>query len=462
MTGERRVVITGLGLATPIGIGVESVWDALINKRCGLRRIEAFDASGLCSSFGGEVPDFSMTDFVPKSYRKSTKVMARDIQLAVVAAYEAVKDAGLRTKCLIDRGEAEGPPNVDSTRFGANIGAGCICADLHELAGALAASVDAEGRFDLAAWGREGMNNLTPLWLLKFLPNMLACHVTIVHDAQAPSNTITCGEASSHLAIGEAFRTVARGEVDVCICGGAESKINPMGLARQQLLGRLITGSDGDPARACRPFAAERNGMVPSEGGGLIILEALEHAQARGARIYGEVTGFGASANTHDWRTPDPTGRGIALAVNNALADAALQPGDVGLIAAFGCGAIEHDASELAALNAVFGKNLNRIPAMAVKGSIGNNGAGSGAIDLALAVKAMQHNTVPPSLNTDRPDPACPLRLHPDAPVDAPIRCVLSVAYALGGGQNAALVVRRYDGQAERRTAGNEEIGNRQ
>jgi 3-oxoacyl-[acyl-carrier-protein] synthase II len=444
MNDERRVVITGLGLATPIGIGVESVWDALINRTSGLRPIEAFDASGLVCSVGGEVPPFKMTDYVPKSYRKNTKVMARDIELAVVAAYEAVKDAGLQTKCLVERNQAD-RVNVDSTRFGANIGAGLICADLHELAGALASATDEDGRFSLARWGNEGMDNLTPLWLLKFLPNMLACHVTIVHDAQAPSNTITCGEASSHLAIGEGYRTVARGDADVCICGGAESKMNPMGVARQQLLGRLPRDSNDNPARACRPFAADRRGMVPSEGAGLIILEALDHARKRGARVYAEVVGFGASANTHDWRTPDPTGAGIALAMRKALDDADSGPGDIGLIAAFGSGTVEHDASEMAAMDAVFGQALPDIPAMAIKGSIGTNGAGSGAIDLALAVKALSQNTVPPSLNTESPDQACRLKLNSTDPYDAPIQRLLSVAYALGGGQNAALVIQRYE-----------------
>ncbi|MCP4245482.1 MAG: beta-ketoacyl-[acyl-carrier-protein] synthase family protein [bacterium] len=444
MTGERRVVITGLGVVTPIGIGIEAVWEALINRACGVRRLESFDAAGLACRIGAEVPQFKVTDYVPRSYRKSVKVMARDIQLAVAAAYEAVKDAGLNTKCLIDRGEAKGPPNLDLTRFGANIGAGLICADLHELAGALATATDGGGEFSYQRWGDEGMGNLTPLWLLKFLPNMLACHVTIVHDAQAPSNTITCGEASSHLAIGEAFRTVARGDVDVCFCGGAESKTNPMGVVRPQLLGRLVTDCNDVPESACRPFGADRGGAVPGEGGGLLILESLDHAKKRGARIYGEVVGFGASANTNDWGTPDPEGAGLALAMRKALDDAAIGPEDIDLIGAFGSGTVEHDASELAAMNSVFGDRLEQVPAVAIKGSVGTNGAGSGAIDLAVAIKAMQHNSVPPCLNTDPPDDACRFRLNARDPVDAPIQRICSVGYALGGGQNAALIVRRY------------------
>ena len=445
MNDPRRVVITGLGLATPIGIGVEAVWEAALNATSGIGPIQAFDASGLGCSVGGEVPPFKMTDFVPKSYRKSTKVMARDIMIAVVAAYHAVKDAGLKTKCLIDRGEVEAPPNLDATRFGANIGAGSICADLRELAGALATAVDDDRNFSLAQWGSEGMGNLTPLWLLKFLPNMLACHVTIVHDAQAPSNTITCGEASSHLAIGEGFRTVARGDADICICGGAESKTNPMGAIRPYLLDRLVPDGRFEPARTCRPFSTDQPGAVPAEGGGLIILEDAQHAQARGARIYAEVAGFGASANTHDWRTPDPQGTGIGMAVQKALDDAAVTPDDIDLISTFGSGIADYDASEVAALKNIFGGRLAQIPALAGKGAVGINGAGNGAIDIALAAKAVQHNTVPPSVNTDRLDPACPLKIDPAEPYDASLGYVVSLAYALCGGQNAALVLKRYE-----------------
>ncbi|MFQ5590870.1 MAG: beta-ketoacyl synthase N-terminal-like domain-containing protein, partial [Phycisphaerae bacterium] len=277
MRAERRVVVTGVGVATPVGLGIEATWEALIAKECGVRRISSFDPSGFATQIAGELPPFKLGDYIPKYYRKSAKVMARDIMIAVVCSYHAVRDAGLATKCIVDRGECAGPPNVDSTRFGANIGAGLICADLHELAGALNTAVDEGGSFSLQRWGLSGMENLTPLWLLKFLPNMLACHVTIVHDAQAPSNTITCGEASSHLAIGEALRTIARGAADVCICGGAESKVNPMAIARPHLWGRLNHLSNERPDQGCRPFSADSGGGVTGEGGGLVILEDLEH-----------------------------------------------------------------------------------------------------------------------------------------------------------------------------------------
>jgi 3-oxoacyl-[acyl-carrier-protein] synthase II len=444
MHDERRVVITGCGVATPFGIGVDSLWDGLVSQKSGIAPIKAFDPGGLRTRLGAQVPEYKMGDYVPKAYRKSTKVMARDIELAVVCALEAARNAKLVTKCLIAREEAAGEPTVDSTRFGANIGAGLICADLQELAGALQTSGDHQtGAFDMQKWGAEGMEQLTPLWLLKFLPNMLGCHVTIVHDAQAPSNTITCGEASSHLAVGEAFRTIARGSADVCICGGAESKVNPMGVMRQQLIGRLVTGGDDDPATACRPFDASADGMVAGESGGLLILEELKFAKARGARILAEVAGFGAGTSIASWHEPEADGGGLSLAVENALRDAGLKAGQVDLICTFGTGINAYDAAELAALRRVFNGRRD-VPAMALKGALGSGGAGAGSVDLAATVMALHHNTLPPSANTQGSDTGGLLRFAHNGPVDMKINCAVSVGYALSGSQNAAIVVRRY------------------
>ncbi len=446
---KNRVVITGLGVVSPLGVGISETFDGLVEKRCGIDRIQAFDPSRFSSQIAGEVKQGKVADCVPKGYRKAAKVMARDIELAVIAAYHATKDAGIKTKCLVDRGEAEGGVDVDSTRFGANIGAGLICADLTELAGALASAAERpdapqDRGFTLNKWGTEGMNNLTPLWLLKFLPNMLACHVTIVHDCQAPSNTITCGEASSHLAIGEAFRTIERGAADICICGGAESKINPMGLLRQSLLNRLVTDCNDRPADACRPFDAARKGTVISEGGGLLILEELERAKRRGAKIYAELVGFGAAVNAKHWLEPQADGRAVHLAMNKALADSGLSPSAVGLVNASGVGTVANDASEAAGIRSTLGDAAATVPVLATKGSLGNNGAGSGAIDLAVTIMALHRGIIPPSFNTEKVDPACGLNVVRGDPTDCRAEVALSVAGALSGGQTAALVVRRY------------------
>lgn len=442
---KRRVVVTGLGPVTPIGVGATDFWNALLEGRSGIRRVRSFDPSRFRSQVGGEIDGLNIGDAVPKGYRKASKIMARDIVLAVIGAYQATRDAGIFTKCHVERGEAPAP-NINSTRFGANIGAGLICADLPELAEALASSA-VDGVFSHAKWGSEGMNNLTPLWLLKFLPNMLACHATIVHDAQGPSNTITCAEASSHLAIGEAFRTIERGTADVCMCGGAESKINPMALLRQSL-GERLTHQNETPEAACRPFGASRDGTAVSEGGGLVILEELEHARKRGARIYAEVVGFGASNDAckpvHPTQ-PSADGRGVAVAAEKALRDAGLTGAQLDLVGAFAPGLKAHDAAEAAGIRRVLGARVGETPVLSIKGGLGNNGAGSGAIDFIATVLALQHNTVPGAINSDPLDAACGLRVNSGSkPIDARIDTALSLAYALGGGQNAALVIKKY------------------
>ncbi len=443
MSTERRVVITGLGPTSALGIGVGRFWDALMERRNAVRPIDIFDASTIPAHIAAQLPEFKLADFIPKTYRKSVKLMSRDIMIAVVASYEAAKDAALPTRCLVDRSEV-GANGIDPTRLGVNIGAGLICPDLTELGAAFVTTVGDDGRFDLAKWGSEGMSNLTPLWLLKFLPNMLACHVTIIHDTQAMSNTITCGEASSHLAIGEAFRNIARGAMDVCICGGAESKVNPMNVARPTLMGRLVLDGDADPPGACRPFAANRRGTVVAEGGGLVVLESLDHARDRGARIYAEVAGFGASSNTHSWDRPDPRGVPIALAVGNALADASITSADVDLVTTAGYATEEHDASEMRGWKRVFGDGLSDVSALAIKGGLGNSGAGSGALDVCATVLALHYNTVPPSLNTEPPDPECEFQFAGPDPKDRRIDAAVTLGYALGGGQHAALVIKKY------------------
>lgn len=438
-------MITGLGPVTPLGVGVTNFWNALLEGRSAVRRIQAFDSAPFESQVGSEIDGLKLADFVPKAARKTERIMARDIVLAVAAAHQAMTDAGIQSKCLIDRGDAAGPANVDSTRIGANIGAGLICADLPELAGALATAVE-NGEFSLARWGTVGMENLTPLWLLKFLPNMLACHVTILHDCQGPSNTITCGEASSHLAIGEAFRIIERGTADVCICGGAESKANPMALLRQSIGDRLSKANDA-PATACRPFAASRDGTVTSEGGGLVILESLEHAQARGARIYAEVVGFGAGNDAikpvHP-AAPRDDGSGMLLAIGKALRDADVEARQVDLFGSAACGLQSHDAIEATAIRSLLRERAASVPVLNVKGGLGNNGAGAGAIDFIATVLAMYNNTVPAAINSDPLDAKAGIRVVTGKPIDAKVDVAVSLSYALGGGQNAALVIRRF------------------
>jgi 3-oxoacyl-[acyl-carrier-protein] synthase II len=434
----NRVVITGIGVISSLGVGTQAFWDGLLAGKSGLRRIEQFDPAGFACQIAGEVPSYKIGDFVPKSYRKATKVMARDIELAVIAADVAFKDAGLKSRAYSET------PDFDGVRFGCNIGAGLISADLNELAAAMsvARKVGDEGgnHLDLKKWGRDGMSQLTPLWLLKYLPNMLACHVTIIHGLCGPSNTITCADASSHLAIGEAFRTIQRGKADLAICGGAESKINPMGIIRQSLLHRLTETSNDRPDQAVRPFDTDAAGTVAGEGGGLFILEEYERAKKRGAKIYAELVGFAASQDAYSVTEPDPRGHSYSKAIANALKDAKLSPADVDVLVPHGLGIPAFDRSELKGLQTAFGNDLKRVAFAPIKSAVGNLAAGCGA-DAAAAVLAIHSGRVPGAPNTKKTVDGQSLNVSSDGREIASGVSVSSV-YSLGG-QNAALVFKR-------------------
>jgi 3-oxoacyl-[acyl-carrier-protein] synthase II len=433
---DRRVVITGLGVVCPAGVGLEPFWAALRQGRSAVKTITLFDASAFPSSIGGQLDDFSARAFVPKDYRKAVKVMARDIEIAVAASDLAVRDSG-----LVTRGIDPDKPAVNSRRLGCNIGAGLICSDLDELGAALQTAVK-DGRFDLGAWGSAGMNNLTPLWLLKYLPNMLACHVTIIHEAEGPSNTITCGDASGHLSVGEAWRQIARGDADAAIAGGAESKLNPMGLLRQSLLGRLVTTGNDAPAGACRPFDAGHAGTVVGEGGALLVLEEWEHAHARGARIYAELAGFGAACDPAAIDVRRPTAGGLDLALRRAMREAGIGGEEPGLIVAHGTGVPGEDDLEARAYEAALGADLDRIPATAVTGSTGSLFAGAGGMELAVAALALHHQLLPPAVNWAAPADGCRLNLSTQARA-GPFSYAVSGAFSTGG-QSGACVLRRY------------------
>ena len=433
MSTVRRVVITGIGVICPIGIGSAAFWANLLGGQIGVRRISAFDPSGFPSQIAGEVPPYKIGDYVPKSYRKATKVMARDIELAVIAADDAFKDAGLKSKAYTET------PDFDGKRFGCNIGAGLISVDLNELTSALHTARNGD-QLDLKKWGSDGMTQLTPLWLLKYLPNMLACHVTIIHQLKGPSNTITCADASSHLAIGEAFRTIQRGDADLAICGGAETKVQPMGLMRQCLFHRLTTKHNDTPESAVRPFDVDATGTAVGEGGGLLILEEFEHAKQRGAKIYAELAGFGATQDTYNVSQPAPTGESYGRAISNALIDANLPPTAVDLLVPCGLGIPSHDRAELNGLTTVFGGGLSKIPIFPLKSCTGNLAAGSG-VDAAAAVLSLYHGKIPAAINTKTVLGGLSLNIANDVR-DAKMKVAISSVYSLGG-QNAALIFKR-------------------
>ena len=435
------VVVTGLGPVCGLGVGLEPFWQALTAGTSAIRRIESFQTGSFGCPYASLLPEgFDVRTLVPKSYRKGTKVMARDIEIAVAGAHMAVQSAGLVTRGT----DGATSVTIAPDRFGAHIGAGLIAADIDELTAALVTSKADDGTVDLGAWGSGGMNNLTPLWLLKYLPNMLACHVTIIHDCQGPSNTITCNEASSGLSLAESQRVIERGAADACLSGGADSKINPMAYLRQELAGRLANCTvDEDATSKVKPFDPSSPGALVGEGGGILVLEAEETAKARGARIHAVLAGTGASQSWCDdtvGLVPDSTGESLADAIQAALRDAGVAAGDIDAIIPYGCGVPALDALEAKALERVFGAALPTKPVVTLAPSIGATVAGFGTIAVSVAVKCLAEQRLPARINSASTGALCAAAAPSEARA---LRHVLVCTPSLGG-QNSAVIVSRF------------------
>ncbi len=432
---DRRVAITGVGVMSAAGMGIDHLWQTLIDATACTQRIDLFDPANFPCQVGGQLKEFSARQFVPKSYRKAVKVMARDIEIAVAAADLAFADANILTRAS---GE---DMTIAPDRLGCNIGAGLIACDLDELGIAAAQSLT-DGKFDIKAWGRDGINSLTPLWLLKYLPNMLSCHITIIHGTEGPSNAITCEAASGLMSVAEGARWIIRDSADAVVAGGAESKLNPMGVLRPSLLGRLCTTCNDTPQTACRPFDKDACGTVVGEGGALIILEEMSHAIDRGASVHAEVVGFASACDPAGINVDEPNAGSLDVAVKAALAHAGICPGQVGLIFTNGTGVPGEDACESDAWKSVFGDKLADIPAVSITGALGSLFAGTSAVSLAVAIKALQTQTVPPTVNHKTPADGCDLNLL-SQPVQADIEYAVVGSFTVGG-QSAACVLKRY------------------
>lgn len=427
---ERRVVITGLGLLTSLGDRPEQVLASLLEGRGAVRKLEAFPVAGLCNDIGAEIRGFELKNYALPKYRKSLaknkKYMARDIQLAVAAAQLALADAG-----LVDGG-------VDPTRIGIDLGAGIISSELDEIGPAVAHSYPNGRDFDFPIWGRESIGLIEPLWLLKYLPNMLACHISILFDCQGPSNSITESDASSNLAIVEAARVIARGAADVMITGGADSKIHPLSFVRMCMLHKMSRWK-GEASEACKPFDRRRDGWVPGEGAGILILEEREHALRRKARIHGEILGGGSGCDAMPAGGLDPAGSGTEVAITAALFEAGLEPSAIGHVNAHGSADPAGDVAEAQAIGRIFG--ARGVPVTALKGYMGNISAGAGAVELIASLVGVNHGKIPAILNCVEPDPAVDADLVLGSP--RPTRNPVFVNTNLTSlGQAAAVVVR--------------------
>ncbi|MGL4512152.1 MAG: beta-ketoacyl-[acyl-carrier-protein] synthase family protein [Lacipirellulaceae bacterium] len=409
------VLVTGLGVVSPIGIGVDSVAASLRDGRSGVRRLADLERAGWGAPFGGEVPEFD-----PKAHvepRKSLKVMARETQLAFAAAELAWADTGLE------------PTDVDPERLGVIGAAGMLYCAIDELAGPMATSRDGAGGLDLRAWGATGMRELFPLWMLKYLPNMAACHVGIRRDARGPTNTIALGDVSGLLAIAEAADAIRRGAADVMLAGGASTRLDLTDMVFRG--GAGATGGDVEPAAASRPFDVARNGSVMAEGAAYFVLESEEHflrtAARRGVRPWGRFLAASSRCEPSA-ASRRPTGRAIEASAAAALASARIAARDLTMVKAHGASRIDADATEAQALARVVGD----APVTAPTSYFGAIGSAGGAVELAAALVAWREGYVPATLNLDALDPACPVNASPEHR-DAAGNALLAVNHAPTG-----------------------------
>jgi len=435
MVAMRRVVITGMGLICPLGNSKEALWEAIRAGQSGVLPVSAADHGEIPVPFAAEARQFQgkIEDFGPldkersKAIRKGLKMMCRECQMGVASAQLALHDAGLSGK-------------TDPSRTGIAFGVDHVITMPDDfLAGVQQCSTD--GRFDYSRWATEGMPKMSPLWLLKYLPNMPASHLAIYNDLRGPNNSLTMREAAANMAVGEAFQIILRGSADAMLAGATGTRLHPL-KAIHALQQEQVSTVAGDPSSACRPFDLHRTGMILGEGAATLVLEELNTALARGATIYGEVLAAASSASA---------GRGLVAHRSQAMVNvlravlrsADLSPDEVGHLHAHGLATRSCDIDEAQAIHEVFRRRDRPLPVVAAKSYFGNLGAGSGMIELAASLMALEKGDLFPVLNYQTPDPECPVSVAVDRDVPAgPTFVNLSVTPQ---GQASAVLVRRYE-----------------
>ncbi|MCP9921529.1 beta-ketoacyl-ACP synthase II [Synechococcus lacustris] len=410
---SRRVVITGLGSVTPIGNTTSAYWAGLCQGANGVAPITLFDASAHACRFAAEVKAFDPTGLIDP---KEAKRWDRFCQFGVVAAKEALAQSGL----LIS--------DANRQRIGVIIGSG--------VGGLLMMESQAHVLKD------KGPSRVSPFTVPMMIPNMATGLVAIALGAQGPSSAVATACAAGSNAIGDAFRLIQNGHADAMVCGGAESAITPLGVAGFASA-KALSFRNNDPASASRPFDAERDGCVIGEGSGVLILESLSHAQARGAAILAEVVGYGSTCDAHHITSPTPGGAGGARAMALALLDAQLEAEQVDYVNAHGTSTPANDSNETAAIKTALGPRARQIPVSSTKSMTGHLLGGSGGIEAVAAVLAIGHGVVPPTINYQNPDPACDLDVVPNQAREQIINTALSNSFGFGG-HNVCLAFRRF------------------
>ena len=424
---SRRVVVTGLGCITPVGNDVPTLWEALREGRSGVGPTQSFDASNFPTKFASEIKNFDLSKYVDNVDRY--RYAGKNTLFAIGAAHQAVADSGISDASL------------DPTRFGVYLGAGEGQQEFQIFMDMIAKSTH-DGELNEEEFIKAGLERLTPQTELEQEPNMPSAHLAGLFGAEGPNfNCLTACAASSQ-AIGEAGEIIRRGDADVMLTGGAHSMIHPFGVTGFNLLTALSTRND-DPQGASRPFDATRDGFVIGEGAGMLILEELEHARKRGATIYGEVIGYGSSADAYRITDIHPEGRGAVACMSAALKDAKKSPDDIDYVNAHGTSTSVNDKVETAAIRQVWGENADKIPVSSIKSMLGHLIAAAGSVEAITCLLAIRDGVLPPTINYSTPDPNCNIDCIPNTAREVPIQTALSNSFGFGG-QNISLVLAKY------------------
>lgn len=409
---KRRVVVTGIGTINPVGHNVSETWKSIQEGKCGIAPISLFDAGDMKVSLAGEVKDFDVTEFLDK---KEAKKMDRFIQMGMIAAKEAMLDSGLD----VDQ--------VDSHRFGVIVSSGI---------GGLGSI---EKNYQMAT--KRGFDRVSPFFIPMTISNLAAGHIAIAYHAQGLCTCPVTACAGGTNAIGDAFRNIRDGYQDIMIAGGCEASITPLGIGGFTSMKALSEATD--PNRASIPFDEERNGFVMGEGAGILILEELEHALNRGAKIYGEMIGYGVSCDAHHITAPLPGGEGGAYAMNNALEDAGIHGNVIDYINAHGTSTHLNDLCETEAIKSVFKEHAYELAVSSTKGNTGHCLGAAGGIEAVLSVLALKHDFIPPTINYQVKDEECDLDVVPNTGRKAPLHYVMSNSLGFGG-HNASIIFKEY------------------
>ena len=410
---SRRVVVTGLGAVTPIGIGKDSFWQNLVAGKSGVARITHFDPSNFDSQIAAEIKDFDPGNFMEK---KEARKLARFIQFGIAASKLAVEDAALTINSQ----------NADSIGVIIGSGIGGIIF-LEEQVGVLLT---------------KGPGKLSPFTVPFMIADMAAGYASIMIGAKGPNFAVVSACASGTHSIGEAFKIIQRGAAEAVIAGGAEATISPMGIG-SFCASRALSTRNSEPERASRPFDKGRNGFVMGEGAGCVVIESLDFALARGAKIYAELVGYGASGDAHHITAPAPEGEGAVRSMRAALKDAALSPTDIDYVNAHGTSTELNDKYETMALKTAFGEHARKLAISSNKSMIGHLLGASGAVEFVATVLSIKNDIAPPTINYNDPDPDCDLDYVPNQSRKLPIRAAISNSFGFGG-HNATLVAKKY------------------